>query len=78
MSAVMSESTPHAPAASDRRTAAQAHVVARRRSGGSCSTSRTSVAELQAVLAALPARMPLLWLGLGSNLLVRDGGFAAR
>jgi UDP-N-acetylmuramate dehydrogenase len=33
-----------------------------------------SVAELQAVLAELPAQMPLLWLGLGSNLLVRDGG----
>jgi UDP-N-acetylmuramate dehydrogenase len=33
-----------------------------------------SIAELKAVLAALPAQMPLLWLGLGSNLLVRDGG----
>jgi UDP-N-acetylmuramate dehydrogenase len=33
-----------------------------------------SIAELQAVLAGLPADMPLLWLGLGSNLLVRDGG----
>ena len=38
----------------------------------------TSVAELQAVLAALPAEMPVLWLGLGSNLLVRDGGIARR
>jgi len=34
----------------------------------------TSVAELQGVLAALPPEMPVLWLGLGSNLLVRDGG----
>jgi UDP-N-acetylmuramate dehydrogenase len=33
-----------------------------------------SVAELQAVLAALPPGTPMLWLGLGSNLLVRDGG----
>lgn len=31
--------------------------------------------ELQAFLAGLPARTPLLWVGLGSNLLVRDGGF---
>ena len=34
-----------------------------------------SVAELREVLAALPRATPLLWLGLGSNLLVRDGGF---
>jgi UDP-N-acetylmuramate dehydrogenase len=34
-----------------------------------------SIAELEAVLAALPAELPLLWLGLGSNLLVRDGGW---
>ena len=31
--------------------------------------------QLQAFLADLPAGMPLLWVGLGSNLLVRDGGF---
>ncbi len=30
--------------------------------------------ELIAFLRALPAGVPLLWLGLGSNLLVRDGG----
>ncbi len=30
---------------------------------------------LQAFLVDLPARTPLLWVGLGSNLLVRDGGF---
>jgi UDP-N-acetylmuramate dehydrogenase len=33
-----------------------------------------SVAELQEILASLPRGVPLLWLGLGSNLLVRDGG----
>jgi UDP-N-acetylmuramate dehydrogenase len=32
--------------------------------------------DLQAFLAQLPAREPLLFVGLGSNLLVRDGGFA--
>jgi len=34
------------------------------------------LAELRAFLAQLPADEPLLWVGLGSNLLVRDGGFA--
>jgi UDP-N-acetylmuramate dehydrogenase len=34
----------------------------------------TSVPELQRVLAELPPDMPVHWLGLGSNLLVRDGG----
>jgi UDP-N-acetylmuramate dehydrogenase len=33
------------------------------------------VADLVAFLQGLPADEPLLWLGLGSNLLVRDGGF---
>ncbi|WP_372717346.1 UDP-N-acetylmuramate dehydrogenase [Immundisolibacter sp.] len=33
------------------------------------------VADLQAFLAELPAALPVLWLGLGSNLLMRDGGF---
>jgi UDP-N-acetylmuramate dehydrogenase len=32
-------------------------------------------ADLLAFLASLPPGTPLLWLGLGSNLLVRDGGF---
>ncbi len=32
--------------------------------------------DLAAFLADLPAAEPLFWLGLGSNLLVRDGGFA--
>ena len=32
--------------------------------------------DLQAFLAQLPPREPLLFVGLGSNLLVRDGGFA--
>jgi len=31
--------------------------------------------DLAACLRALPPQEPLLWLGLGSNLLVRDGGF---
>jgi UDP-N-acetylmuramate dehydrogenase len=30
--------------------------------------------DLAAFLRQLPAEMPLLWIGLGSNLLVRDGG----
>lgn len=30
--------------------------------------------DLQAYLANLPADMPLTWIGLGSNMLVRDGG----
>ena len=34
----------------------------------------TSTAELKRILAELPAAMPVHWLGLGSNLLVRDGG----
>ncbi len=33
------------------------------------------VRDLTSFLAALPALEPLLWVGLGSNLLVRDGGF---
>jgi UDP-N-acetylmuramate dehydrogenase len=33
-----------------------------------------SVAALRDFLASLPAAMPLTWIGLGSNLLVRDGG----
>ncbi|MDC9725043.1 MAG: UDP-N-acetylmuramate dehydrogenase [Gammaproteobacteria bacterium] len=35
-----------------------------------------NVADLALFLSQLPAEEPLLWLGLGSNLLVRDGGFA--
>lgn len=31
--------------------------------------------DLLAYLAARPKGMPLLWIGLGSNLLIRDGGF---
>jgi UDP-N-acetylmuramate dehydrogenase len=33
-----------------------------------------SRADLTAFLRALPAEVPVFWLGLGSNLLVRDGG----
>jgi UDP-N-acetylmuramate dehydrogenase len=34
----------------------------------------TTIPELQRILTALPAGSPVHWLGLGSNLLVRDGG----
>lgn len=34
-----------------------------------------SVADLSVFLASLPADEPLFWLGLGSNVLIRDGGF---
>jgi UDP-N-acetylmuramate dehydrogenase len=34
----------------------------------------TSTAELKRILTELPAGTPVHWLGLGSNLLVRDGG----
>jgi UDP-N-acetylmuramate dehydrogenase len=34
----------------------------------------SSVHELTAFLASVPAGMPIHWVGLGSNLLVRDGG----
>jgi UDP-N-acetylmuramate dehydrogenase len=33
-----------------------------------------SLEELQAFLASVPREMPVTWLGLGSNVLVRDGG----
>lgn len=33
------------------------------------------IEDLAVFLAALPPAEPLLWLGLGSNLLIRDGGF---
>ena len=31
--------------------------------------------DLAMFLAMLPAHVPVLWVGLGSNLLVRDGGY---
>jgi UDP-N-acetylmuramate dehydrogenase len=34
----------------------------------------TTIPELQRILTELPAGLPVHWLGLGSNLLVRDGG----
>ena len=34
----------------------------------------TSIADLKRILADLPPATPVHWLGLGSNLLVRDGG----
>jgi UDP-N-acetylmuramate dehydrogenase len=36
----------------------------------------SSVADLSLFLSSLPADEPLFWLGLGSNVLIRDGGFA--
>lgn len=36
----------------------------------------TDKEDLAAFLSQLPVAEPILWLGLGSNLLVRDGGFA--
>jgi UDP-N-acetylmuramate dehydrogenase len=36
----------------------------------------TTVKDLALFLSQLPEGEPVLWLGLGSNLLVRDGGFA--
>jgi UDP-N-acetylmuramate dehydrogenase len=35
-----------------------------------------NVEDLSIFLSQLPEKEPILWLGLGSNLLVRDGGFA--
>lgn len=35
-----------------------------------------SVADLAEFVSQLPENEPVMWLGLGSNLLVRDGGFA--
>ncbi len=35
----------------------------------------TDKADLSRLLKTLPPEEPLLWLGLGSNLLIRDGGF---
>lgn len=35
----------------------------------------TDIDDLAAFLQQLPADEPLMWLGLGSNLLIRDGGF---
>jgi len=48
------------------------------RAGGSAARfyAPADLEDLQAFLAQLPPREPLLFFGLGSNLLVRDGGFA--
>ncbi|HZE10516.1 MAG TPA: UDP-N-acetylmuramate dehydrogenase [Burkholderiales bacterium] len=47
------------------------------RAGGAAARvySPTDSADLAAFLATLPAREPVCFVGLGSNLLVRDGGF---
>ena len=36
--------------------------------------SPRDIEDLAAFLRALPAEVPVYWVGLGSNLLVRDGG----
>ena len=36
----------------------------------------TDIADLQNFMKQLPKDEPLLWLGLGSNVLIRDQGFA--
>lgn len=48
------------------------------RAGGPASRfyAPADLEDLQTFLAQLPPREPLLFVGLGSNLLVRDGGFA--
>ena len=48
------------------------------RAGGRAKTfyQPASVADLAAFLRTVPADEPILFVGLGSNLLVRDGGFA--
>lgn len=40
-----------------------------------CYFRPADLADLQAFLPTLSAHEPLLWIGLGSNLLIRDGGF---
>lgn len=47
------------------------------RTGGNASRlyRPESVADLAVFLSQLPKDEPILWIGLGSNLLVRDGGF---
>ncbi len=49
------------------------------RAGGPARTfyEPADIADLSAFLRALPAGEPVFWLGLGSNLLVRDGGLQA-
>ena len=39
-----------------------------------CSTSRPTMADLAALLKLLPDGVPVTIVGIGSNLLVRDGG----
>ncbi len=51
------------------------HVSWRAGGRARCWFRPADLEELCAFLAQLPPDEPLLWLGLGSNLLVRDGGF---
>jgi UDP-N-acetylmuramate dehydrogenase len=74
----MSETTRHAPAL--RGVLRHHEPMARHvswRAGGRARTffQPADLEDLQAFLAAQPADAPVLFVGLGSNLLVRDGGF---
>lgn len=51
------------------------HVSWRTGGPARCYFEPADMAELEQFLAGLETDEPLLWLGLGSNLLVRDGGF---
>ena len=53
---------------------AQAHLVARRRSGGPVLHAARRRGSGAPSCASCRRTLPLLWIGLGSNLLVRDGG----
>ena len=57
-----------------RRAAGAAHELARRRHAPTRSTCRPIATTSRAFLRQLPADEPVPFVGLGSNLLVRDGG----
>ena len=63
-----------AAARAARRAHVQAHLLARGRTGGSVLHSARRAWISRRSSASCPPSMPLLWIGLGSNLLVRDGG----
>ncbi len=56
-----------------RRLHVQAHLLACRRPADLFFTPR-DIMDLSSFVRQLPPDVPVLWLGLGSNLLVRDGG----
>jgi hypothetical protein len=69
-----SPGTAPARRAAPRRAARQAHQLARRRTGRAPVSARRP-RRPDRFLALLPADEPLLWLGLGSNLLIDDAGW---